>query len=79
MGNLKCEISQKRLIIERNGRKVWTRGTTGHICRAVLMPDSLSLVWVHSVHLQISESTIFETLLLQQFSSDCNQTLCKVS
>ncbi len=27
MGNLKCGISQKRLIVERNGRKFGTRGT----------------------------------------------------
>ncbi len=50
MGNLKCGISQKRLIVERNGRTFGTRGTTVHICRVLLMPDSLSLVWVHSVH-----------------------------
>ena len=50
MGNLKCRISQKRLIIERNGRKFGTRGTTLHICRILLMPDPLSLVWHHSVH-----------------------------
>ena len=52
MGNLKCGISQKqkRLIMERNGRKFGTRGTKAHMCRVLLMPDSLSLVWGHSVH-----------------------------
>ncbi len=50
MGNLKCGISQKRLIVERNGRKFGARGTTVHICRVLLMPNSLSLVWGHSVH-----------------------------
>ncbi len=41
MGNLKCGISQKRLIVERNGQKVGTQGTTVHVCRVLLMPDSL--------------------------------------
>ncbi len=50
MGKLKCEISEKRPIVERNGRKIGTRGTTVHKCRVLLMPDSLSLVWGHSVH-----------------------------
>ncbi len=50
MGNLKCGISQKWLIIERNGQKFATRCTTVHICRVLLMPDSLSLVWGHSLH-----------------------------
>ena len=40
----------KRLIVERNGRKFGTRGPTVHICRVLLMPDSLSLVWDHLVH-----------------------------
>ena len=30
--------------------KFWDSGTTVHIGRVVLMPDSLSLVWGHSVH-----------------------------
>ena len=50
MGNLKCGISQKRLVIERNGRKFGSRGITVHKYRVLLMPDSLSLVWGHSVH-----------------------------
>ncbi len=50
MGNLKCGITQKRLIVEQNERKFGTQGTTVHICRVPLMPDSLSLVWGHSVH-----------------------------
>ncbi len=49
MGNLKCGISQKRLIIERKGWKFGTQGNTVHIGRALLMPDSLSLVWGHSI------------------------------
>ncbi len=52
MGELKCEISQKRLIVEQNGRKFGTRGTTVQICRAVLMPDSACLVWGHSMHFE---------------------------
>ncbi len=50
MGNLNCGISQKRLIVERNGQKFGNRGTTVYICRVLFMPDSLSLVWGHSVH-----------------------------
>ncbi len=67
MGNLKCGISQKRLIVERNVRKFGPRGTTVYICRILLMPDSLSLVWGHSVHFaKIFDSTIFETILFRQ-------------
>ncbi len=47
---LKCAISWKRLIVERNGRKIGTRRTTVHIGRVLLMPDSWSLVWGHSMH-----------------------------
>ncbi len=67
MGNLKCGISQKRLILERNGQKFGTRGTTVHICKALLMPDSLSLVWGHLVHFakilirNTTASTVFIT------------------
>ena len=50
MENLKCGMSQKRLIVERNGQTFKTRGTTVHIYMVLLMPDSLSLVWGHSVH-----------------------------
>ena len=46
MGNLKCGISQKRMIVERNGRKFGTRGTAVYICRVLLIPDSLSSVQV---------------------------------
>ena len=49
-GKTKCEIPWKRLIIERNGRKFGTRASTVHICRVLLMPDSLSLVRGHLVH-----------------------------
>ncbi len=80
MGNLKCGISQKRLIVERNGLKFGARCTTVHIRRVLLMPNSLSLVLVHSVQFEkFFDSTIFETLLLQRFSSDFNQTSYKVS
>ncbi len=48
---LKCGISWKRLIVERNGWKFGTRGTTVNIYKVHLMPDSLSLVWGHSMHL----------------------------
>ncbi len=50
MGKLKCGISHKRLIVERNGQIFGTWGTTVHICRVLLLPNSLSLVWDHSVH-----------------------------
>ncbi len=30
--------------------KILTLGTTVHLCGVLLMPDSLSLVWGHSVH-----------------------------
>ncbi len=46
----KCGISRRRVIVEWNGQKFATRGSTVHICRVLLMPDSLSLVWGHSVH-----------------------------
>ncbi len=38
-------------MLERNGQKFGTRGTTVHIYRVLLMPHSLNLVWGHSVHL----------------------------
>ena len=47
---LKCAISRIQLIIERKGRKFGTWGTKVHKCRALFMPDCLSLVWGHSVH-----------------------------
>ena len=75
MGKLKCGISQKRLIIEQNGRKFGTRGTTVHMCSVPLMPDSLSLVWGHSVHLQHSDVKIFKRQLLPQFSININHIL----
>ena len=77
MGNLKCGMSQKRLIVERNGRKFGTRDPTVHICRPLLMPDD----WFGVIRctLQISDSTNFETLLLKQSSTDFNKTSHKVS
>ncbi len=58
--NLKCKISQKRLIVEWNGRKFGTWGTMLHLCRVPLMSDSLSLLWGHSVR--------FAKCLILQFS-----------
>ncbi len=71
--NLNCGISRKQLIVERNGQKFGICGTTVYIGKVLLMPDSLSLVWGHF------DSMIFETLLLQQFSSDFKQTSHKAS
>ncbi len=54
------------------------RGPTVHIyiCRLVLMPDSLSLVWGRSMHVaKFPILHVFKTLPLQQFSSDPIQTL----
>ena len=48
--NVKCGISRKRLIVEQHGRKFGTRGSIVHIWKVLLMPDSFSLVWGHSVH-----------------------------
>ncbi len=51
MGKRKMwHIFSKRLIVERNGWKFGTLGTTVHICSVPLMPACLSLVWGHSVH-----------------------------
>ncbi len=47
--NLKCVISRKRLIVERNGEKIGTQSPTVHICRVLLMADSLSLILGKSV------------------------------
>ena len=44
MENVKGGISRKRMIIEREGRKFRSRGTTVHIQRVLSMPDSLYLV-----------------------------------
>ncbi len=45
----------KRPIVEGNGRKFGTRGTTVHMCRILLMPGTfnarfLEFGWGHSVH-----------------------------
>ncbi len=74
MGNLKYGISQKRLIVEWNRRKCGTQGTTVHICRALLMPDIVSLVWGHSVHFaKFPILQFFKILLLSYFSSDSSK------
>ncbi len=78
MGNLKCGISPKRLIVERNRRKFGTQGTTVHICRVLLMPDSWSLVWGHSVHFakfpvpRFSKHYSFNSF--HQISANCTQS-----
>ncbi len=64
---LRCEISRKRLIVERNGRKIDTRGNTVHACRVLLMPDSLKLVWGHSV--QFSKFPILQFSKYYSFNS----------
>ena len=50
MGILKCGISQKRLIIERNERKFGTQGLMHCTCRVFFMSDYSSSVWSHWVH-----------------------------
>ncbi len=55
-------LSQKRLIVERNGQNFGTRCTTVHICRILLMPDSLSLVWGHSMHFANCSSPNFHLI-----------------
>ncbi len=66
-------LSRKWLIVERNGRNFGTRCTTVHICRILLMPDSLSLIWGHSVHFAKLSILQFLTLLHSQFSSDSSK------
>ena len=48
--SLKCGISRKLLIVDHNWWKFGTQGSIGHIWKVLLMPDSFSLVWGHSVH-----------------------------
>ena len=69
----------KRLIVEQNGQKFGTRGTTVHNCKVLLTPDSLNLIGLVSFGAlcKISSFNIFKTLL-SQFSSDFNQTPLKV-
>ena len=50
--NLKCGISRKRLIVGWSGRRFGTRCPTVHIRRVLLMPDSLSLLWIIQYTLQ---------------------------
>ena len=66
---IKCAISWKRLIVDRNGRKFGTRSNTMHIYRVLLMSDSLSLVWGQSVHFaKLLMWTFSKKLLLPPFS-----------
>ena len=46
MGKPKMLNIPKRVIIEQNGCKFGSRGTTVHIQWVLFMPESLSLVWV---------------------------------
>ena len=86
MGKPKMWLISKTVIIEWNGRKFGTQGTTVHILKVLLVPDSLSLVWGHSVHFAKFPILRFLTLPLSQFSSAplpifiwFLQKLCKVS
>ena len=71
----------KRLIVEQNGQKFGTRDPTVHIRRVLLMPHSMYEFGLGSfcALCHISDFTVFEALLLQQFSSNFNQTSYKVS
>ena len=73
---LKCLISWKQLIVEGNGWKFGTCGCRNCICR-VLISESVSSVWGHSVHFANFSYfvKIFEKLVLRQLSSNFNQTI----
>ncbi len=80
MGNLNCVISQKWLIVERNGRKIWDSGYySAHMYGTFYARYLEFALGSFGAFCKISESTIFETLLLQHFSLDFNQTSYKVS
>ncbi len=49
MGNPKMCNILKTADRRAKWMKIWHLGTTVYICRVLLMPESLSLVWVHSV------------------------------
>ena len=62
--------------------KIWDSGSymySASMLRVLLMPYSLSLVWGHSVHFAKFPMLRFSKhyILLQQFSSDFNQTSYK--
>ncbi len=59
--------------------KIWDSGYYSAHIGVVFMPECLSLVWGHSVHFTKFLILQFETLLLQQFSAEINQTSYKVS
>ncbi len=65
MRKLKCGISRKQLIVERNWQKFGTEGTTVHIFRELWRHvHSLSLIWGQSLHFtNISNFIIFKTPL----------------
>ncbi len=80
--NLQCGISRKRLIVERNGRKVGTRPTRVHKCRVLLMPNCFSFdlgLFGALCTCKILNFMIFKTILLPQFLSNFTQPLYKVS
>ncbi len=67
---LKCAISWKRLIVERNEKK-WNSGS-------YVMSDYLSSVWGHLVHFaKCAMLKIFKRLLLPQFLFSFNQNCYK--
>ncbi len=47
---IKCGISGKQLIVERNGWKFGTRSPTNSICRALFGSGHFSSFWGHSLH-----------------------------
>ena len=77
---LKCAISWKLLIIERNGQTFGTQGTTVHISRVHLMHDSLhfglgSFGWSFGALGKISNFTIFITTPFPIYNFNFYQTL----
>ena len=72
-------------ILERVNRrakrtKIWDSGYYSYICRVLLMPDSLSLVWGHTVHLicKIFDVKIFKRIYCSaSFHSISTKFYCK--
>ncbi len=76
MGNLKCRISQKRLIVERHGQKFGTQDNAymqGTFDARVL---EISLGSFHAL-CKISDVKIFKMALLPQFRSISTKLYCK--
>ncbi len=59
-------------------KKIWDSKYSSVNMLGTLMPDSLSLVCGHSVHIAKFPLLRFSKLFLSQFSSDFNQTLLYV-